>query len=188
MEIATSKIPDGWAEDVLHFWFQELTPRDWFAKSDELDAQIRSRFLGLYETLVAEAASQVHGRRDLQAAVIVLDQFSRNLFRNDARAFAADPLARKLAMQALDEGLDQRLPPEQRIFLYLPFEHSENRADQARAVALVSALGNENWTRYALAHQALVERFGRFAHRNAVLGRASTPEEIEMLKQPFGSF
>jgi uncharacterized protein (DUF924 family) len=178
----------NWAEDVLHFWFQELTPRDWFAKSDELDAQIRSRFLAVYETLVAEGAVQVQAPLELQAAVIVLDQFSRNLFRNDARAFAADLLARKLATQALDEGIDQHLPPEQRIFLYLPFEHSENRADQARAVALVSALGNENWTRYALAHQALIERFGRFAHRNAVLGRESTTEEIEMLKQPFGSF
>ena len=178
----------AWAEAVLHFWFQQLTPRDWFAKSDELDARIRSRFLSLYEQLAADGASQVHGPRDLQAAVIVLDQFSRNLFRNDARAFAADPLARKLATQALEEGLDQRLPPEQCIFLYLPFEHSEDRADQTRAVALVSALGNENWTRYALAHQALIERFGRFPHRNAVLGRESTPEEIEMLKQPFGAF
>ena len=181
-------MPANWAEDVLHFWFQELTPRDWFAKSDELDAQIRSRFMAIYEQLASEGAAQVHGPRDLQAAVIVLDQFSRNLFRNDARAFAADPLARKLATQALDEGIDQHLPPEQRIFLYLPFEHSEDRADQARAVALVSALGSENWTRYALAHQALIERFGRFPHRNEVLERASTPGEIEMLKQPFGSF
>jgi uncharacterized protein (DUF924 family) len=113
---------------------------------------------------------------------------NRNLFRNDARAFIADPIARKLAAQAIDQGLDQQLPPEQRIFLYLPFEHSENREDQARAVALTSALGNENWTRYALAHQALIERFGRFPHRNAVLGRESTPEELDVLKQPFGAF
>lgn len=188
MEIATNKIPDGWAEDVLHFWFQKLTPRDWFAKSDELDAQIRSRFLAIYEQLASDGAAQVHGPLELQAAVIVLDQFSRNLFRNDARAFAADPLVRKLAVQALGDGLDQHLPPEQRIFLYLPFEHSEDRADQARAVALVSALGNENWTRYALAHQALIERFGRFPHRNVLLGRESTAEEVEMLTLPFGSF
>jgi uncharacterized protein (DUF924 family) len=178
----------GWAEDVLSFWFQELTPRDWFAKSDELDARIRERFLALYETLATEDAVELHGPRELQAAVIVLDQFSRNLFRNNARAFAADPLARKLAARAIEQGLDAALPPEQRIFLYLPFEHSENRADQARAVALTSALGNENWTRYALAHQTLIERFGRFPHRNAVLGRESTPEEIEALSQPFGSF
>lgn len=178
----------NWAEDVLHFWFQELTPRDWFAKSDELDARIRKRFFALYEAVVADEAVQVHGPRELQAAVIVLDQFSRNLFRNSPLAFAADPLARKLATQAIEQGLDAQLPPEQRIFLYLPFEHSEDRADQARAVALVTALGNDNWTRYALAHQALIERFGRFPHRNEVLGRESTPEEIEMLKQPFGAF
>ena len=177
-----------WADDVLHFWFQELTPRDWFAKDEALDAQIRSRFGAVYEALVAEDAAQAHGPQELQAAVIVLDQFSRNIFRDDARAFAADALARRLASEALDQGLDRALPPEQRIFLYLPFEHSEDRADQARAVVLVSALGNENWTRYALAHQALIERFGRFPHRNAVLGRESTPEEIEMMNQPMGRF
>jgi uncharacterized protein (DUF924 family) len=177
----------GWADDVLQFWFQELSARDWFAKSDELDGRIRARFLAVYEQL-STGGEALANDNELQAAVIVLDQFSRNLFRNDARAFAADPLARELALRALDRGIDQALPPEQRIFLYLPFEHSENRADQARAVALTSALGNENWTRYALAHQALIERFGRFPHRNAVLGRESTPEEIEMMKQPFGAF
>jgi uncharacterized protein (DUF924 family) len=138
--------------------------------------------------VASEEAAEVHGAGELQAAVIVLDQFSRNLFRNSARAFAADPLARKLAARAIEQGVDAALPPEQRIFLYLPFEHSEDRADQARAVALTNALGNENWTRYALAHQALIERFGRFPHRNAVLGRESTPEELEVLKQPFGAF
>ena len=178
----------NWADEVLHFWFQELTARDWFAKSDALDAQIRSRFLPVYEAVAADGAVHAHGPRELQAAVIVLDQFSRNLFRNSPRAFAADPLARKLAAQAIDEGLDAQLPPEQRIFLYLPFEHSEDRADQARSVALVTALGNDNWTRYALAHQALIERFDRFPHRNEVLGRESTLEELEMMKQPFGSF
>ncbi len=177
----------AWADDVLRFWFDELTPADWFAKSGALDARIRERFGKLYEQISA-ADDLPTDARELQAAVIVLDQFSRNLFRDDARAFAADARARALAAQAVARGLDAGLPPEQRVFLYLPFEHSEDRADQTRAVALISALGNEQWTRYALAHQALVERFGRFPHRNAVLGRASTPEEINMMKQPFGSF
>ena len=177
----------AWVGQVLQFWFEELSASQWFAKSEALDARIGERFLAVHGQLVEADAAGMETAQALLAAVLVLDQFSRNLFRNDARAFAADALARKLATLALEKGLDQRLPPEQCIFLYLPFEHSEDRADQTRAVALVSALGNENWTRYALAHQALIERFGRFPHRNAVLGRESTPEEIEMLKQPFGA-
>jgi uncharacterized protein (DUF924 family) len=129
-----------------------------------------------------------HQPRTLLATVIVLDQFSRNMFRGNPRAYAADPLARRLARQAIAQGLDAGLRREERLFLYLPLEHSEDRADQARSVELFSTLGREDWTRYALAHKAVIDRFGRFPHRNAVLGRESTPEEIVALQDPMNSF
>jgi len=124
----------------------------------------------------------------VQAAVIVLDQFSRNLYREDARAFAGDASARRLARMAIDAGADVPLPPEQRMFLYLPFEHSESLADQELSLRLYQRLGNEEWTRYARAHHDLVARFGRFPHRNALLGRESTPEEIAAMAEPMGHF
>lgn len=186
--MATSDIKHRAAE-VIDFWFNELTPRDWFVRSDAIDARIRSRFLALHEQLLDTGAEGVSGALTTLAAVIVLDQFSRNMFRGDARAFAADPLARQLATQAIAAGWDVELPREQRLFLYMPFEHSESLPDQARAVALVAALGGEEgWESYALAHQSLIERFGRFPHRNAVLGRVSTVAEIEALNEPMGSF
>ena len=118
----------------------------------------------------------------------MLDQFSRNLFRGSPRAFAADPIARKLARRAVDNQLDTDLESDERYFLYLPFEHSEDPRDQALAVKLISQLGNSEWTKYALAHQRLIDRFGRFPHRNATLGRESTAEEIAAMKEPMGSF
>ena len=179
-----------WVEEVLDFWFGELAPRQWFAKDAALDERIRARFGALHERLLATQAREVEleGARATQAAVIVLDQFSRNLHRGDARAFASDRQARKLADDAIDQGFDQAMTPAQRLFLYLPFEHSESLADQHRAVALVEALGVPEWTRYSIAHRDLIERFGRFPHRNAVLGRASTPEELDALAQPGNAF
>ena len=106
----------------------------------------------------------------------------------DKRAFAADALARDIARSAIDAGFDRELTPAQRLFLYLPFEHSESVDDQALAVQLIEPLGNEGWTLYARAHQSLIERFGRFPHRNAILGRASTPDEEEALQGPMGAF
>jgi uncharacterized protein (DUF924 family) len=122
------------------------------------------------------------------ATVIVLDQFSRNLHRDDARAFAADPQARTLARRALELGVDRGLAPAERLFLYLPFEHSEDLADQQLAVQLVTGLGDAGWTRYAEAHRDIIARFGRFPHRNAVLGRATTPEEEAFLREPMSRF
>jgi uncharacterized protein (DUF924 family) len=122
------------------------------------------------------------------AAVIVLDQFSRNMFRSTPRAFAADPIARRLARQAVERGLDVSMAREERLFMYLPFEHSEDREDQALSVHLIGQLGHEEWTRFALAHQSIIDRFGRFPHRNAVLGRTSTKEEIALLEESMGSF
>ena len=178
----------AWIGDVLDFWFRKIGARHWFSRSAEVDAEIRGRFLALYEQLVASAAAGIDGSRPLRAAVIVLDQFSRNMFRDSPRAFAADPLARRLARQVIEHGFDSGLADAERLFVYLPFEHSEDRADQALSCELIGRLGNDDWTQYALAHKAIIDRFGRFPHRNAVLGRTSTAEEIARLAQPMGSF
>jgi len=179
--------PD-WVREVLAFWFGELGPKQWFSKSDDLDARIRLRFGALHAQLLATQAAGVEGLRPVQAAVIVLDQFSRNLFRDDKRAFAGDAIARRLARSAVDVGADTTLPPEQRMFLYLPFEHSETLADQDLSLRLYQRLGKEEWTRYARAHHELIARFGRFPHRNAMLGRESTPEELAAMAEPMGHF
>lgn len=178
----------AWVAEVLHYWFEELTREHWFAVSREVDTQIRERFLALHERLVSERTCTVGSPREVLATVIVLDQFSRNLFRGTPRAYAADPLARRLASLALSEGYDLDMTDHQRQFLYLPFEHSEERQDQVRSLALFEKLGNESWTEYARAHKSIIDRFGRFPHRNAILGRDSSAEEIESLKQPMGSF
>jgi uncharacterized protein (DUF924 family)/TolB-like protein len=177
-----------WIEDVIKFWFKELGAERWFAKSDAVDAQIRDRFLTLHKRLVMDDGAGLTAARPILAAVIVLDQFSRNIYREDPRAFSADFVARRLSRSAIERRLDTTMEKEYRYFLYLPFEHSEYREDQALALKLIEALGNANWTGYALAHKSLIDRFGRFPHRNAILNRASTPEEIAFLKQPDSSF
>jgi uncharacterized protein (DUF924 family) len=177
-----------WTAGVLGFWFDELGESRWFARNEALDATIRRRFLAVYERVLGTGAADIATPRRALAAVLVLDQFPRNMFRGTARAFAADALARDIARQAVAAGLDAGLTPAQRLFVYLPFEHSEDAADQALAVRLIEPLGNDSWTAYARAHQSLIERFGRFPHRNAILGRVSTPEEAEALAGPMGSF
>lgn len=177
-------VEQAWATEVLHFWLDELGEDHWFARNDAIDAQIRERFLPLHERLVANHVSIATMPRPLLAGVIVLDQFSRNLFRGTARAFAADPSARRLSMLAIEQGFDRAMNEPERLFLYLPFEHSENREEQALAVELITRLGNEQWTRDAKAHQVIIDRFGRFPHRNAVLNRHSSAEEIAILETP----
>jgi uncharacterized protein (DUF924 family) len=177
-----------WVEDVLDFWFQKIGAIHWFSRSAAIDDEIRARFLGLHEQLVASDAQNVDSPRAVLAAIVVLDQFSRNMFRDSPRAFAADPLARRLARKAIERGLDSGFSGDERLFLYLPFEHSEDRDDQAYSCELIGRIGNDDWTRYAQAHKAIIDRFGRFPHRNAVLGRTSTAEELALLKEPMGSF
>jgi uncharacterized protein (DUF924 family) len=173
-----------WVDEVHCFWFGELSDADWFKSDDYIDARIRDRFLPLLERLVEQSGGGAATPRAMLAAVIVLDQFSRNVFRGDPRAYAADPIARRLAKAAIGQGFDTVMTPPERMFLYMPFQHSEDRGDQLLSVNLCKALGNDDWTDYAVGHKAIIDRFGRFPHRNAVLGRPSTPEEIEFLKTP----
>ena len=180
---------DAWVGQVLKFWFEETGPDQWFTKNPAFDASIRERFLGLHEIIVSRGndALLVNAQTAL-AAVIVLDQMSRNMFRDTPRAFAADAQALRVAEAAIVRGLDVSLTKHQRMFLYLPFEHAEDRRSQARCVELMASLGDPELQKWAEAHRAIVDRFGRFPHRNAVLGRISTPEETEFLTKPDSSF
>ncbi len=173
----------AWVDDVLHFWFGELSAADWFKTNTDIDARIRDRFLPLHERLVEKNGDEAATPRSMLATVIVLDQFSRNVFRGSPRAYAADPIARRLAKSAVDQGFDTAMTAPERMFMYLPFQHSEDAQDQLLSVNLCKSLGNEDWTDYAIEHKAIIDRFGRFPHRNAVLDRRSTADEIEFLKE-----
>lgn len=177
----------AWIEDVLGFWFG-LPHACWWHKDAAFDALMRERFLALHELLCAEPTQAMDSPRAALAAVVVLDQFSRNMFRDDARAYAADAVARGIAVAAIEAGWDAGMAQEERLFLYLPLEHSEELADQYRAVALIGALGDAEWTRFAEAHCRVIARFGRFPHRNAILGRVSSAEEEASLHEPMGRF
>jgi len=176
-------------DDVMSFWFEELTPPQWWKKDVELDEQIRQRFGGLYQQAVAgelfEWRQSPHGRL---AEVIVLDQFSRNLFRDDARAFAADGMALVLAQEAVASGDHQALNAVERSFLYMPYMHSESARVHEVAVELFEANGIDHNLDFELRHKVIIDRFGRYPHRNTVLGRESTAEEVEFLTQPGSSF
>jgi uncharacterized protein (DUF924 family) len=178
-----------WVYIVLKFWFEETRPAQWFEKDERFDVQVRRRFLALHETLATQpVASLLTDAQTALAAVIVLDQMPRNMFRGTTRAFATDGRALSIAGAAVAQGFDGELTKDGRMFLYLPFEHAESREAQARSVALTAGLGDPALTKWAEAHKAVIDRFGRFPHRNAALGRVSTPEEIEFLKQPGSSF
>ena len=176
-------------QDVLHFWFEEATPAQLFEKDMAFDATIRARF---GETHAAAARGELASWRDTPegrlAEIIVLDQFSRNLFRDDARAFATDGMALVLAQEAVRAGADRGMPTIRRVFLYMPFMHSESRVIHVDAERLFRQPGLENNYAFELKHKAIIDRFGRFPHRNRVLGRASTPEEVAFLQQPGSSF
>jgi uncharacterized protein (DUF924 family) len=179
----------GWVVEVLNFWFVEVPRQQWFAGGAALDEQVRARFTPVLRMVAAEPedALLVDAKTAL-AAVIVLDQFSRNMFRGTPRAFASDTKALAIAETAIAKGFVEALNGDERLFLYLPFEHQENAGAQARSLELISALGDPELTKYALAHKDIIDRFGRFPHRNAILGRTSTAEELELLKGPGSSF
>jgi uncharacterized protein (DUF924 family) len=186
--LTTRSVAPSWVVQVLDFWFRELGDETfWFGASSDLDERIRRRFLAVHEQIIKSGGWGLAGARPLLAGIVVLDQFSRNMFRGTPRTFAADRFARRLAEQVIALRLDLAMTIAERYFVYLPFEHSEDREHQALAVRLIEQLGNESWTRYARAHQLLIERFGRFPHRNAVLGRTSSLDELQFLKEPMGS-
>ena len=176
-------------DEVLRFWFEELTSDDWFGGGDAVDEQIRGRFRDLHEALRSHVPESWRtSARGMLAAVIALDQFPRNMYRGDPRAFAADRAALELAQEAIERKFDREMSDDGRKFLYLPFEHSEDPAVQARSVELFATVDDDESLGYAVRHKEIVDRFGRFPHRNGVLGRESTPEEIEFLKEPDSSF
>lgn len=186
---ADAGLAKGWADDVLAFWFDELEPADWFKKSDETDRVIGQRFLKLYHAVSQTSDHDLNASPTVSlAAIIVLDQFPRNMFRGHPQSFATDGKALEIAKQAVAAGFDQDVDAAKRVFFYLPFEHSEILADQEHAVGLIVPLGDAEFTRYALAHRDVIQKFGRFPHRNDVLGRPSTPSEIAYLAEPGSGF
>jgi uncharacterized protein (DUF924 family) len=167
--------------DILAFW-QAAGPDKWFKKDTAFDEDIRARFLAIYEAAAAGHLSDWENTAEgALALVVVIDQFPRNMFRGEARAFAADPAARQVADRALARGFDAQVPEAMRNFFYLPFEHSETLADQERCLALNRAAGDADNLKWAEVHADIIRRFGRFPHRNAVLGRATTPVEQTFL-------
>ncbi len=186
------------ADAVLAFWFgtgdaRGAARREWFRKDAAFDAEIRRRFAALHARAAARALEPWRASPEpMLALVIVLDQFSRNLYRADARAFAQDAYARECADEAIRRGFDLEMRPVERQFLYLPFEHGESLADQERAVELMRSLEAFEATRgvleWAEKHIAVIRRFGRFPHRNAALGRPGTAEEAAFLAQPGSGF
>lgn len=172
-----------WVDEVLDFWFRELTAKDWYAGGDELDEKIRSRFQDTYERVKADFdIESADDARTALAAIILFDQMPRNMFRRTAAAFGTDDLAIAIARRAVDHGFDDGMKPEEKQFLYMPFMHSEVSADQERCVDLIRMLGSEEGLKYAIEHRDIVAAYGRFPHRNRVLGRESTPAEVEFLK------
>jgi uncharacterized protein (DUF924 family) len=175
--------------ELLDFWFRPGTKVRWFDSDAELDALIRDRFGPLHDRAARGELDGLEARPGgCLALCLLLDQVPRHIFRGEPRAFATDAKARGVVHRALERGFDRRLPRDYREFLYLPLEHSEDLEDQRRAVALYEALGDPDGLDWAVRHLRVIERFGRFPHRNAVLGRPRTPEEIEFLKQPGSSF
>jgi len=184
------------ASAVLSFWFGEGAMygnqhKRWFEKDPAFDAEVRRRFLPLHEQLAA-SREWLDAPRDCLARIIVLDQFPRHIYRGTAQTFSTDTLALEAAKHLVAQGWERSLLPVERMFAYLPFQHSESLDDQLRACELYEPLQafpeTADTMRYAIAHRDIVRRFGRFPHRNAALGRASTAEEIEFLKQPGSSF
>ncbi|HSN82046.1 MAG TPA: DUF924 family protein [Polyangiales bacterium] len=195
-------------DSILDFWFGQLDElgcaspeqrKRWWTKSEAFDAAIESQFLADYRAVAAgDREAWRSTARGALAYIIVLDQFSRNMFRGTPQMFAADPLARQACREGLERGFDEKLAFDERVFFYLPLEHSESATDQAHCLDLFGGLledapealkeDAEYYLDFAKRHQAIIERFGRYPHRNQILGRASTPEEVEFLEQPGSSF
>lgn len=176
-------------ETVLHFWFEEIEHKAWFRKDPAFDAMLMERFGELQAGAAAcELFAWRESARGRLAEVILLDQFSRNLFRDEAGAFAQDPLALALSQEAIANGAHMELTQDERTFFYMPYMHSESRPVHEVALTLFAEPGMEENFRYEQRHKAIIDQFGRYPHRNAVLGRESTAEEIGFLQQKGSSF
>jgi uncharacterized protein (DUF924 family) len=168
--------------DVVDFW-TEAGPKRWFKKNAGFDAEVHARFEPLHHAATRrELDAWAASAQGALALLLLLDQFPRNIWRDSAHAFATDPLARHFARQAVDAGQDRQVDPSLRCFFYLPFEHAESLEDQDRAVALLEALGDAEFTKWAYLHRDIIRRFGRFPHRNISLGRETTENEAEFLQ------
>lgn len=175
--------------EVHRFWFEDIDPKQWWAKDEEFDELIRQRFTNVHRQAVCcELYPWRATPRGRLAEIIVLDQFSRNIFRNKPGAFANDALALALAQTAVDCGADKTLSAGEMSFLYMPYMHSESLHIHEIAMQLFAQDGLEYNFDFEKKHRAVIERFGRYPHRNEILGRQSTPEEIEYLKQPGSGF
>ncbi len=176
-------------QDVLDFWFEQLSPQQWFSVDAKIDELISNQFSALLQQAVSgELFAWREQAQASLAEIIILDQFSRNIHRGQAGAFANDSLALCLAQQAVAKGFDKQLNLSQRSFLYMPYMHSESLVIHQQAEQLFKAPGLENNYQFELKHKVIIERFGRYPHRNQILGRESSPEEIAFLAGPDSSF
>jgi len=181
------RVDPDWVPAVLNFWLNEVGPDGWFDSSEEMDVRLTHMFRSLWEAQRGKPASEFLDDADTALAALVLfDQFPRNMFRHEARAFATDALALDIAKAALDRGYDEEFVEGARSFFYLPFMHSENLADQERCVALFSKPGFEDNLKFARMHRDIIARFGRFPHRNKALGRETLPEEADAVAEGAG--
>ena len=175
-------------KEIIDFWFTELSSEQHFTKSDAVDERIKS-FVDVYTQVVERKTAQwAETAEGALAEIIVLDQFSRNMFRDDAACFAQDALALDLAQAAVAKGYDAELPSEQRLFMYMPYMHSESNEVHQEAVRLFESLGNEGTLKYEHIHKDIIDAFGRYPHRNKVLGRVNTPDEEKYLAENSESF
>lgn len=174
---------------VLEFWFEELEPRHHWVKDEGLDKKIAQRFSALHKAAIqGELSTWRTSPEGRLAEILIIDQFSRNMFRDEPGSFAYDPIALVLAQEAVAQKADQALSIEKRSFLYMPYMHSESLLIHEQAVTLFDQVGMENNHQFELKHKRIIERFGRYPHRNAILNRDSTPEELAFLQEPGSSF
>ncbi len=175
-------------QDIINFWFEEIPRKNWWIKNEEFDQELKDKFLALHQqAMLGELASWRKTPQGRLAEIIVLDQFSRNMFRDTAQAFASDPLALALSQMAIETGDDLKLSQLERQFLYMPFMHSESKLIHQQAERLFKQIPEHGYD-FEIKHKVIIDRYGRYPHRNEILNRQSTPEELDFLQQPGSSF
>ncbi len=175
-------------QDIINFWFEEIPRKNWWIKNEEFDQELKDKFLALHQqAMLGELASWRKTPQGRLAEIIVLDQFSRNMFRDTAQAFASDPLALALSQMAIETGDDLKLSQLERQFLYMPFMHSESKLIHQQAERLFKQIPEYGYD-FEIKHKVIIDRYGRYPHRNEILNRQSTPEELDFLQQPGSSF